>query len=234
MSNQTQQLIFWGIFLLFLVVVYFLDRFYNLLRDTSTLKTKKPYSFSRVQLTWWSTIILTSFITILFTKNVAPTLSSSTLVLLGISMVTTAASSAIDMSDISNGLPRSQNTPGTNLVYDILSDGNGINMHRFQTVVFNTLFGVWFIYAVLHNLIITGAVNIHNLQICPDCSTAADNSPINTIMPVICQNNLILLGLSSGTYVALKTNENKKPVDTRMTNDSNAANTADESGDAVG
>jgi len=32
---------------------------------------------------------------------------------------------------------------------------------------------------------------------------------INGIIPVITNNNLILLGLSAGTYVALKTTENK-------------------------
>lgn len=216
MTDQTQLLIFWGVFLVFIVVVYFCDKYFNLLRDTSTA-AKKPYSFSRVQLTWWSSIILSSFITILFTKNVAPTLDNSTLILLGISMVTTAASSAIDMADIANpNIQRAQDTNGVNLIQDILSDGNGINMHRFQTVVFNALFGVWFLYMVTHNLVLCPAVPIKGIMVCVKCATDPSTLPYNTIMPVICQNNLILLGLSSGTYVALKTNENKKPVDTRL------------------
>jgi hypothetical protein len=60
------------------------------------------------------------------------------------------------------------------------------------------------------------AVPIKGIMVCVKCVTDPSTLPYNTIMPVICQNNLILLGLSSGTYVALKTNENKKPVDTRL------------------
>ncbi|MGK4568351.1 hypothetical protein [Flavobacterium sp. 3HN19-14] len=66
-----------------------------------------------------------------------------------------------------------------------------MSVHRFQTVVFNFAFGVWFISQITKNL-----ANV-------------PTGGINDIMPDIQQNNLILLGLSSATYAVLKTTENK-------------------------
>ena len=71
---------------------------------------------------------------------------------------------------------------------DILSDENGISIHRFQAVLFNLLFGGWFIYNVIYNL------SLQN---------------IDNIIPDIQANYLVLLSLSSATYTAIKTSENK-------------------------
>jgi hypothetical protein len=199
MSAANQQLIFWALFVALSLVVFFFDKQSGMLRDTSTAK-KKPYSFARVQLAWWTVIVLSAFIAILITKGAIPTFDSSTLILLGISAATTGTARVIDQSDISNpAIVRGQNEDGQDLFLDILSDGTGVNIHRFQTVVFNLVFGIWFICTVLHNL--------------PACVPSLPNFP-NTVMPPISNNNLILLGLSSGTYAALKTTENKVPAPT--------------------
>lgn len=184
---MSPQLIFWIFFLLLLFFVIYFDVKYNMLKDISTAN-KKPYSFSRVQLAWWSIIILASFITIVITKGI-PTLQESTLILLGISAITTGTARITDISDQKN--PRItliQDEEGENFILDILSDSNGVSIHRFQSVVFNITFGVWFIAKVLQNLSINSA---------------------SDVMPILSQNDLILLGLSSGAYVALKTTENK-------------------------
>jgi len=184
------QLVFWLIFIALLVIVIYFDVRYSMLRDISSAN-RKPYSFARVQLTWWSVIILASFITILAVKGIAPTFDTSTLILLGISSATTAAARIIDRSDQSNpNIIRTQNQNSENFILDILSDEKGVSIHRFQTVVFNIVFGIWFICTVLYYL-----------------SHFPDN--VDKIIPVIAENNLILLGLSSGTYAALKANENK-------------------------
>ncbi len=49
-------------FMLFLLFTFFLwlNVKYSLLKDTSTA-TKKPYSYARVQLAWWTVIILELF-----------------------------------------------------------------------------------------------------------------------------------------------------------------------------
>lgn len=186
---MSPQLIFWIIFLILLFAVIYLNLKHDMLKDSSTA-SKKPYSFSRVQLTWWSVIILASFITIVMTKGI-PTLSESTLILLGISAVTTGSARITDVSDQKNpAITMIQDEEGENIVLDILSDGNGVSINRFQSVIFNITFGVWFIANVLQNL-----------------HLPADSA--SKIIPVLSQNDLILLGLSSGIYAALKTTENK-------------------------
>jgi ABC-type thiamin/hydroxymethylpyrimidine transport system permease subunit len=86
-------------------------------------------------------------------------------------------------------------------------------MHRFQTVAFNLAFGVWFISAVLTRL-----------PTCPvlaGISSESAQACYNTIMPQITPNNLILLGLSAGTYAALKTTENKPaPMPNKVSDES--------------
>ena len=172
---------------LFLIVAY-LDVRYGMLKDISTAD-KKPYSWSRVQLTWWSIIILSAFIAILFSKGIAPTLQSSTLILLGISSATTASARVIDRSE-QNNANRSQNQNSEGLILDVLSDEKGVSIHRFQGLLFNIVFGIWFICTIFYYL---------------------KNFPgnVDNIIPGITQNNLILMGLSNATYVALKSNENK-------------------------
>lgn len=163
-----------------------------MLRDISKAPGHQPYSWARVQLAWWTIIVLSSFIAILWQKGIAPTLNSSTVILLGISAATTATARVIDLSDEEKLTLRHQDDFGKNFFLDILSDQNGVSVHRFQTIVFNAVFGVWFITEVLKNL--------------KSCSLPAC---IDSIMPLILDNNLILLGLSSATYAALKMTENK-------------------------
>lgn len=183
------QILFWAVFLILTGAVVIFDIKYSMLRDMSTAE-RKPHSFARVQLAWWSVIILASFIAIMAEKGI-PTLNSSALILLGISAATTAAARMIDLSDNANSkITMSQNENAQNFFLDILSDEKGVSIHRFQTVVFNLAFGVWFMFEVLRNL--------------ADSAVGAD-----AVMPVISENNLILLGLSSAAYAALKIGENK-------------------------
>ena len=161
-----------------------------MLRDTSTA-VNKPYSFSRVQLAWWTLIVLSSFVAIFIVKCDVATLHRSQLILLGISAATITAARMIDISDNNNPTVqfRSQDSDSDNFLLDILSDENGVSINRFQALVFNLVFGIWFIIKVIQNI-----------------DGVADPS---LIMPVLSDNNLLLIGLSSGTYAALKTTENK-------------------------
>ena len=174
------------------LAIILLDRRYYMLRDTSAAK-HPPYSWSRVQLAWWTLLILSAFITIFWVKKEVPALDTSILILLGISAATTAVARAIDVSDQANPLvTRHQDLGGANFFMDILSDQNGPSIHRFQAIVFNFVFGLWIITSVAANL-----------QAC------GSDACINSIIPVMSDNNLLLLGLSSGTYAALKTMENR-------------------------
>ena len=183
--------LFWITFVVLAAIVFVCDRKYSMLRDVSTADPR-PYSFSKVQLAWWTVIILTSLITIVLIAGDIPTFNESTLILFGITTATTAAGRLVDVSDESKGLRRAQDEESESLFLDILSDHNGVSITRLQTVIFNVVFGLWFMYEVLHRLVLPG-------------------TPMNEIIPYIETNNLILLGLSSATYAAFKTTESKKP-----------------------
>jgi len=166
-------------------------------------------------LLWWTFIVLAVFISIIMASGQIPTFNPSTLKLLGIGVLTTAAARIIDISDdekfktdvaaaatqalqgnaapIPTTLSRDQKSQGFWL--DILSDKSGVSIHRLQAFIFNLVFGGWFIYKSIVS--ITAA----------STKTLATN--IDKIIPDIKDNNLILLGISAGTYVALKIGENK-------------------------
>jgi hypothetical protein len=184
---NSQVILFWSILVVLFGLVYFLDLKYNMLRDLSKAP-RKPYSYGRVQLAWWSVIVLAAFVAVTWEKGI-PTLDASTLILLGISCATTGAGRLVDLSDITMGLLRDQDRDCESFFIDILSDANGINIQRFQALVFNVTFGIWFVLQVSNHLPVMSG---------PD-----------GIIPAIDPNNLVLLGLSSGTYAALKTTENR-------------------------
>jgi len=199
---------FWALFAILTACVVFCDRKFNMLRDLSKA-SPRPYSWSRVQLAWWTILILTAFVSIMLQTGHAPNLHHSTLVLLGISAGTTAAARVIDLNDQQNSLVfRHQDIKTSNFFLDILSDQNGVSIQRFQSLIFNAVFGIWFIASVLGNL---GDPNFclgdfakgdPNLAQCLLHST-------DFLIPIVSDNNLILLGLSSATYAALKITENK-------------------------
>lgn len=186
------QIIFWIAFAVIGICVVYFSVKYDMLKETS-IPGRHPYSWSRVQLAWWTVIILSSFTAILFFHQQAPALGTSTVILLGISAATTATARIISVSDSNDPTVHinMQAQQGEGFILDILSDQNGVNISRFQTVVFNFVFGCWFIYAVLNNLLLPPEGNI------------------DAIMPEISNSNLVLLGLSSATYAAIKVSENK-------------------------
>jgi len=185
-------IIFWLVFSVVTSAIIYCDWKYGMLRDTS-IAVPKPFSYSRVQLAWWTIIIFSSIISTLFLHKGIPVIWNSTLFLLGISSATTAAARAIDVSDQlkPNALRHQDSSAGVNFLIDILSDDNGISIHRFQAVLFNLLFGGWFIYNVIYNL---------------------STKSMDNIIPDIEPNYLVLLTLSSVTYTAVKTVENRCPA----------------------
>jgi hypothetical protein len=78
---------------------------------------------------------------------------------------------------------RHQSQKSEGFLTDILSDASGISIHRFQAAMFNIAYGVYFVIDVFSDLKQTKF---------PDFNAAT----------------LALLGVSSGTYVALKISEN--------------------------
>jgi hypothetical protein len=157
-----------------------------------------PYSLGRVQLFWWSLIVASCFSAHYGLNNGFPDFSGekdySLLVLMGISLGTTAAAKVIDNNDMLRNVVRHQESDSSKgFLIDILSDENGISVHRFQAVVFNFIFGLMFISYFIQS---GGAfLSLGELE-------------------------LSLMGISSAAYVGLKLNENSgKPVNAPLSSD---------------
>lgn len=169
------------------VIMLMLVRHTNMIRDISKMAdmNKRSFSLSRAQLAFWTFIVLISAIFVFGTTRKLIDVTNTALVLLGISAGTTAAGRIIDQSDIVNPRvsKRIQDVESKGFILDILSDRGGISIHRVQTVVFNILVGLVFIYEVLQSL----------------------------ELPEFDNGILFLLGLSSVTYSGIKATENMDP-----------------------
>jgi len=187
---------YWLVFAVLTALVLFFNHKYGMLRDDSTLKTNKTYSYARTQLAWWTVIVLSGYVSIILSYNLIPDLSNGVLYLLGISSATSIAARISDISDKDriNSDDNLQNAESKNFMIDILSDKNGVSIHRLQAVLFNLAIGFWFIRTTLLNMSHPDLIKSY-------------------ITPDISMNNLILMGLSAGTYAAMKTSENKSSSD---------------------
>lgn len=158
-------------------------------------KSTNPFSLSRVQLGIWTVVISCSYIYLqLCMENCNDTgLNVTALVLMGISAGVTAGGSIIDKREIQDGRFRHQNTPSAGFFIDILSDDNGISVHRFQKVIWTVIAVIIFINKVYS--IKTG------------CE-----------LPELSQTLLWLTGISSAAYLTLKTQENDPSIDSADAN----------------
>lgn len=152
------------------------------LRDESA-QSPRPYSLSRVQLAWWTLIVLGAFFGVYAWKGEFWALNTTCLALLGIGAGTSVAGRIVDTQQQQAALVRHQDAePSHGLFNDILSDENGASVHRFQTVAFNLAYGVTF-------LVWTFRV------------------PTLGAFPSFDGETLLVLGVSSSVYIAVKPTE---------------------------
>jgi hypothetical protein len=163
----------WIMFVI-LVMLTALALYKNVLKDDNNLY----YSLGRVQLFYWTMLFVVCYIFLCFSTNTLPDIPTSTLIILGISIGTTAAAKIVDNED-KRKVKIDPDAKSEGFIMDILSDGTSINIHRFQNVIFHLVFGLIFIQKA-----------ISTSQI-PDFD--------DTI--------LLLLGISSGAYATLKITE---------------------------
>jgi len=151
-------------------------------------KLEPPYSLSRVQLLVWTVVISCSYIYVVFCLNCDPSIivdiNKTALFLMGISLVTKAAAATIDNSQ--SDTPRNQDEPSTGFFTDILSDDEGISIHRLQN----------FIWSVI-------AITVYISILLGTHTTPAQ-------LPTLDKTLLILTGLSSAGYLGLKMGENSE------------------------
>jgi hypothetical protein len=166
-------------------IVFDLVAFQNIAQKSNIKNPKAPFSLARTQLAFWTVIIFSSFLYLLFKDGFAiPVIDNVNLILLGISVGTTASGKLIDDSQKQNGI-LSQDFPSQGFLMDITSDKNGVSIHRLQNVLWTLGVGLIYIQFV----------------------AAHGKLPDQTVLT---QNLLILMGISTGTYVGLKTMENSK------------------------
>ncbi|MCE3227035.1 MAG: hypothetical protein K0S32_1586 [Bacteroidetes bacterium] len=169
----------------------------------------KPYSLARTQLGFWTVIISCSYVYLAFQcceDTTSAVFNTTVLALMGISLGTAAIGGSIDKSQTDES--RHQNTASTNWLIDIISDENGVSMHRFQNVVFTLIAMVIYIY-----------------KVCP-CQP----------LPILDNTLLALTGASSAAYLGLKLNENKgnTPANTNTTTNTNTPANNDQDINPVG
>lgn len=182
-----------GLFIAFFIALIF--KYKSFVKDgvsglNITDQFSATYSFSKSQLAYWTFIIVCCFIYIWALTGDYATINSTGLILLGISAVTTTVGQSINKNqeDVAkssgfksvNKLKEFRSTD-KNFFKDILSDGDGLSIHRLQALVFNIVFGVAFVRTVI----------------------------MEYSMPEFDTVQLSMLGLSNGTYAFIKNSETK-------------------------
>jgi hypothetical protein len=157
---------------------------------------ERPYSYSRLQLFWWTIIIFWCFFSFFIYTGVLLAFTPTVVMLLGGGLAVSVFGKVMDNSQITaNNKPvptRHQDLePSKDFLTDILSDDGGISIHRFQALLANLIFGIAFITNFLKAL--------HQ-----------EAYPFTEFEPW----QLTLLGVSAAGYLGLKANENGKPTET--------------------
>ncbi|MET0395119.1 MAG: hypothetical protein ABW019_18375 [Chitinophagaceae bacterium] len=178
-------------------------------KQKTRISRKRPFSLTRVQLGLWTVIIGCTYIYLSLYKGdcAEGPVNKTALVLAAIFSVTVAGSAIIDKREIGDNRSRHQNTPSHGFFTDILSDDDGISLHRFQYVV-------WTIIAV--------AVYLYKLS----------GVQTGCRMPELSDTLLALTGISSATYLLLRAGENDPPAADTDTGSDMQSNKNDNTGQA--
>jgi hypothetical protein len=177
---RTQLFLFIGMMALALGVLVRLCRRTGLIRTgaAEVPAAKRPYSLSLFQMAFWFFLVIAAYVFMWLITDELDTITDSVLALIGIGAATAIGSALID-----------QNKPGaaaaapppatvsTSFISDVISDATGVSLHRFQMFVWTLVLGVIFIASVYANL----------------------------SMPEFSATLLGLMGISSGTYLGMKT-----------------------------
>jgi hypothetical protein len=173
------------------------DLSYNPTTNILRPMDERPYSYSRVQLFWWTVIVLGCYVSFFIFKpfnEVILALNPTAIILLGGGLATSIFGRVMDNSQIARDNDNSEPDvpvrhqdiePTQGLFLDILSDEGGITIHRFQAVVFNLVFGLAYIKMFFYS-------TNHTAYPFPDFEMW----------------QLTLLGISAAGYLGLKANEN--------------------------
>ena len=149
----------------------------DLLRDCDI---HGPYSLSLSQLLFWTTLVIGAFIYMLVLTDIASSLNTSILLLLGISIATTGIASYIDGRKYKKVINAKKKH--INFITDVLSDGCKFSVQRVQIFAWNLVLGIYFVWYTI----------------------------INKSMPEFSDTLLFLMGVSSASYLGGKFPEIKR------------------------
>lgn len=158
-----------------------------------------PFSLTKVQFGLWTVIISSVYIYLALCKGDCSetAINKTALVLMGIFAGTAVASQVIDKNEMGDNRPRHQNTASQGFFIDILSDDNGISLHRFQNLAWTVIAVTVYLYKVL--------------QVTTGCQ-----------LPELSDTLLALTGISNATYLVLKGKENDPTVQEAQQNNSSS------------
>jgi hypothetical protein len=140
----------------------------------------RPFSLSRTQMAFWSFVVMAAYVFCWMITGELDTISDSVLALIGIGAGTALGAALIDSTGADAAQPVQ---PSVGFLHDILSDGNGVSIHRFQMFAWTVILGGIFCASVYTDL----------------------------SMPEFNATLLGLMGISSGTYLGFKFPEKKTP-----------------------
>lgn len=153
------------------ILIVILVKKFEILKEASGIA--KAYSLSSLQLIIWSSVIVVSIVFLSVATGSMPSITNTTLVLLGLAAVTKAAANGI-------GTPAGIKGQATLTGFKGLMSTDGkVKIHRLQFLAFTFLYCGIFLFHVFSSL----------------------------KLPEFDQNAWILMGISSGTYGGLKTQE---------------------------
>lgn len=194
---------FWISLLILAGVWFFGIRLFNnssMCRSNNGLPVnEQPYSYSRVQFFWWTMIILSVYIFFFAFTGILIPVNSTAVILLGAGILVYSGGKIIDQRQSASLEGKEVPQFKTEGWYvDVISDDKGINMHRFQSFIFNILFGVGYVVMFMNNV-------------------KACDFPF----PDFSEWQLALLGISSAAYLGMKTTESGAAASSSITNTAN-------------
>jgi hypothetical protein len=143
-----------------------------------------PFSLSKVQLVFWTFLIVSGYFTIWLVTGELPTIPETILALLGISISEKIVGKFINASQDKTDKHRVQDNPSKGFFQDVLEDENGFSIARLQFVIFNLIIGASFIRNIIKNW------------------SLLDIDP----------SSLVLLTISGAGYLIMKNTENSNPA----------------------
>jgi hypothetical protein len=149
-----------------------------------------PFSLAKTQFAGWTVVIASSYIYMSLCKGDCAdgAISKTALVLMGIGTGILTASAIIDKREMQDNRPRHQNRPSQGFFVDILSDDNGISIHRFQNFIWTAIAMFVYVNKVAH--------------VQDGC-----------VLPELSDTLLALTGISGITFLTMRATENKPAVE---------------------